>query len=72
MLGHIQTLGDAADRYTFMQSVDDAFRAKSNDEHRLLLDACYARDEASAVTCLKTHLGDARDRFAEMFANAVN
>ena len=67
LLGHIRTLGEAADRYTFMCDVDQAFRDKSNNEHCALLAACYDRDEARAVELLTTHLTDARDTFAPMF-----
>ena len=68
LLGHIQNLGEAADRYTFMCSVDQAFRDKSNAEHHELINACFARDEDAASRCLQKHIGDARDKFAPMFA----
>ncbi len=70
LLGHIQNLGEAADRYTFMCSVDQAFRDKSNAEHAALIDACYARDEDAAAQCLETHIRDARDKFSPEFKEA--
>jgi len=69
LMAHIQMLGHAADRYSFMQSVEQSFRDKSNDEHHELLEACYQRDEDRAVKCMATHLGDARDTFARMFSS---
>ena len=70
LLGHIRTLGDAADRYTFMCSVDRTFRDKSNAEHRELIKACFARDEEAATGCLTRHIEDARDEFAQMFGKS--
>lgn len=68
LMGHLQMLGEAADRYTFMCSVDQAFRDNSNAEHRQLIEACYQRDEATAVTCLTEHISKARDMFGQMFS----
>ena len=70
LLGHIQNLGEAADRYTFMCTVDQAFRDKSNAEHSALIEACYARDEEAAAHCLETHIRDARDKFSPEFKEA--
>ena len=69
LLGLVQTLGDAADRYTFMTSVGQPIRDKSNAEHRELIAACYARDVAAASDCIERHIGDARDVFAQMFTS---
>ena len=68
LLGHIRNLGEAADRYMFMCSVGQAFRDKSNAEHRALIEACLARDADAAAACLTQHIADARDEFAPIFA----
>ncbi len=67
LLGHIQNLGEAADRYTFMCTVDSAFHDKSNTEHHQLIEACFARNAEDAAACLETHIRDARDKFAPTF-----
>ena len=68
LLDLIANLGQAADRYMFMCTVDRAVHDKSNREHHQLLTACKARDEAAAVDCIARHIGDARDLFAPMLA----
>ncbi len=66
LLELIQNLCRAADRYTFMCSVGQAFHDKSSREHHELLAACTKRDIDTAVACLTKHIGDARDKFAPM------
>ena len=70
LLGHIAVLGDAANRYTFMEAVDRDFVDRSHREHRELLEACYKRDEDRAVACIRDHITHARDSFAKMMDRA--
>ena len=67
LLALIDTLYAAADRYMFMCDADAALHAKSNAEHHELLAACRARDSDAATACLRRHIADARDTFANEF-----
>lgn len=65
LLDHIAHLSLAADRYLRAIHAVFDYNAKSNAEHHTLLDACYARDETTAVTCLTQHIAAARDIMAK-------
>ena len=61
LLSHIETLATAADRYLRITIAAIDYADKSHREHHALLEACHARDEAAAINCLASHIGDAAD-----------
>jgi DNA-binding GntR family transcriptional regulator len=67
LLHHVEMLFNAADRYVAMVSAGPDLKSKANAEHRALLDHCRARDIAAAESCVKSHIGDARDALALYF-----
>ena len=69
LLGHVEMLFNAADRYVAMVSVENDVKVKANAEHRTLLKYCRARDTASAEACVKTHISAAKDALSKAFMN---
>ncbi|MGI9372763.1 MAG: FCD domain-containing protein, partial [Hyphomicrobiales bacterium] len=59
LIAHIDVLGVAADRYLRMTIGALEYAEKSHAEHRELLAACLARDEARAISCLTKHIYEA-------------
>jgi DNA-binding GntR family transcriptional regulator len=67
LLTHVEMLFNAADRYVAMVSSGPELKAKSQAEHRALLEHCLARDTEAAVACTRTHIADARDALVQFF-----
>ena len=67
LLGHVEMLFNAADRYVAMVSAGPDLKAKANAEHRALLAHCRARDGDAAEACVRAHIADARDALASFF-----
>lgn len=70
LLGHIETLARAADRYLRIAAGALDHRGPSDREHRRLLEACRARDEADAAAVLSAHISRARDELVDFLAAA--
>ncbi len=69
LLAHIDSLNALADRYLRLAIGTMDHQGPSDAEHRELLDACRARDEASARAVLMAHIVRARDTLAAAFEN---
>lgn len=66
LLAHIDVLGNAADRYLRLAIAGLDYAETSNREHRVLLQACRARDSDTALACLEAHIEDAGAALAEL------
>lgn len=65
LLAMSKSLHDNVDRYLRMYSfILDDYKAKGQQEHRHILDACRRRDSESAVALLGEHIGDIADLLA--------
>ncbi|QBK30160.1 GntR family transcriptional regulator [Roseitalea porphyridii] len=67
LLAHIESLNALADRYLRLAIGTMDHQGPSDDEHHALLEACRARDEASARAVLTAHIMRARDALAAAF-----
>lgn len=56
LLGHVDMLSQAANRYLSMTIAELDYASRSNAEHHDLLFACRKRDEGLALSCLVTHI----------------
>lgn len=69
LLAHVQTLGNAADRYHCMAVAGPEIRRKSDLEHRALLEHCRNRDSEAAVALVARHISEARDHLSGLIGD---
>lgn len=61
LLHHIRLLWNASDHYRSVYYLDDANRREVHDDHRRIVEACEARDEAALIAALDEHRDHAID-----------
>ncbi|MEM8812199.1 MAG: GntR family transcriptional regulator [Pseudomonadota bacterium] len=69
LLTEIQRLAGHADRYLRLALNAPQQRQDSDAEHRVLVDACYARQAEVAVEIMEKHIGQARDRLRDLMVS---
>ena len=61
LLHHVRLLWNASDHYRSVYYLDDAHRREVHADHRRIVEACVARDEAALIAALDEHRDHAID-----------